>query len=354
MSPESIRQRAAPPSAPGPSGPGAPVAPWWAILTRPFYAADLVAIGFLALLIALTLICSARIPMWPAVVATSAVIIAILTGLAVGHARYGSRTVHFLHSWAFAPLVYVIYAEIHWVIGPIHRGWIADDALIAIDRALFGGNPIEWFGAIARPWLTEIAQIAYTSFYALVVAVGAELYLRRSEADFQRFSFACACVFLGSYVGYFLVPAVGPRFTLYDFSSVERDLPGLLLTTPLREFVNAGGMVPVDVPQSVALGLAHRDVFPSGHTMMTLVSIWWSWRMRLAVRWPVTAVGALLVFATMYLRYHYVVDVMAGAALAAVAIGLLPRAWERFTERLRTRPCDGSVTGPTTARAPRA
>ena len=293
--------------------------------------------------------CAARIPRWRAVVATSAAIIAVLAGLAVVHARFGGRLARFLHSWAFAPLVYVIYAEIHWVIGPIHRGWLADDALIAIDRALFGGNPIDWFGAIAQPWLTEIAQVAYTLFYALVVAVGAELYLRRSEADFQRFSFACACVFLGSYLGYFLVPAVGPRFTLYDFSSIERDLPGLLLTTPLREFVDAGGLVPVGVPQAVALGLAHRDVFPSGHTMMTLVSIWWSWRMRLGVRWPVTVVGALLVFATIYLRYHYVIDVMAGAALAAVAVWLLPAAWKWVVTRLRTRPCDESVPTPHTA-----
>lgn len=353
MTPEPSSQRAAIPGAPEPPGPGATVAPRWAALTRPFYAADLVTIAFLACLIALALVCAARIPRWPAVVATSAAIIALLTGFAVADGRLGGRAVRFLHSWAFAPLVYVIYAEIHWVIGPLHRGWLADDALIAIDRALFGGNPIDWFGSIASPWLTEIAQVAYTLFYALVVAVGAELYLRRSEADFQRFSFACACVFLGSYVGYFLVPAVGPRFTLYDFSSIERDLPGLLLTTPLRAFVDAGGMVPVGVPRAMALGLAHRDVFPSGHTMMTLVSIWWSWRMRLSVRWPVTVVGALLVFATMYLRYHYVIDVMAGAALAAVAVWLLPRAWEPVAARLRTRPCDESAPETTTARAPR-
>jgi membrane-associated phospholipid phosphatase len=75
--------------------------------------------------------------------------------------------------------------------------------------------------------------------------------------------------------------------------------------------------------------------------------------MRLAVRWPVTAVGALLVFATMYLRYHYVVDVIAGAALAAVAIWLLPAAWEWIVTRLRTRPCDESVSSPAMARASR-
>jgi membrane-associated phospholipid phosphatase len=342
MTPEPSSLRAAIPAAPAPR---AAVAPRWAALTRRFYPAHLVTIAFLALLIALTIACSARIPMWPAVVATSTAIIGVLAGLAVADDRYGGRALHFLHSWAFAPMVYVIYVEIHWVVGPIHRGWLADDALIAIDRALFGGNPMDWFAAIARPWLTEITQVAYTMFYPLVVAVGAELYLRRTEADFQRFNFACACVFLGSYVGYLLVPAVGPRFTLYDVASVERDLPGLLLTTPLRAFVNVGGLVPVDASKSVALSLAHRDVFPSGHTMMTLVSVWWSWRMRLGVRWGVTVVGAALVFATVYLRYHYVIDVMAGAALAAGAVWMMPAAWRWVVTHLHTRPCDETVPG---------
>ncbi len=352
MTPEPGSFRAAIPAAPGPRGPGAPVAPRWALLTRRFYPAHLVTIAFLALLIALAIACSARIPMWPAVVATSAAIIGVLAGLAVADDWYGGRVLHFLHSWAFAPLVYVIYVGIHWVVGPIHRGWLADDALIAIDRAVFGGNPIDWFAAIASPWLTEITQVAYTMFYPLVVAVGAELYLRRAEADFQRFNFACACVFLGTYIGYLLVPAVGPRFTLYDFASIERDLPGLLLTTPLRDFVNVGGLVPVGASRSAALTLAHRDVFPSGHTMMTLVSVWWSWRMRLGVRWGVTVVGALLVFATMYLRYHYVVDVMAGAALAAGAVLVMPAAWRWTVIHLHARPCEESVPG--AAGAPRS
>jgi membrane-associated phospholipid phosphatase len=344
MTPDPGSRRTAVAAAPGRPAPGAAAAPRWAVLTRWFYPADLVTIAFSALLIGLAVAGSPRIPMWPAVIATTGAIIAVLTGLAVADARHNSRVVRFLHAWAFAPLVYLIYVEIHWVIGPVRRGWLADDALIAIDRALFGGNPLDWFGTIARPWLTEVAQVAYTLFYPLVVAVGAELYVRRSEGDFQRFNFACACVFLSSYVVYLLVPAVGPRFTLYDLSSLERDLPGLLLTTPLRDFVNVGGLVPLDVPKSVAITLAHRDVFPSGHTMMTLVSVWWSWRMGLRVRWGVTVVGAALVFATMYLRYHYVIDVIAGAALAAVAVWVLPAAWEWVVARLRTRPCGESFT----------
>jgi membrane-associated phospholipid phosphatase len=67
------------------------------------------------------------------------------------------------------------------------------------------------------------------------------------------------------------LPAVGPRFTLHDFTTLEQELPGLLLTPYLRWFVNIGESVPMGVSSVEAMAGAQRDVFPSGHTMMTLV-----------------------------------------------------------------------------------
>jgi 2-polyprenyl-3-methyl-5-hydroxy-6-metoxy-1,4-benzoquinol methylase/membrane-associated phospholipid phosphatase len=311
--------------------------PWWQGVTRHCYAADILVIGFSILLIGLALVFRARMPMWRAVVGTSSSVIAGLLGLAALHSRWPSRGVRFLHDWAFAPVAYLIYAETHWVTGPLHLGWLADDGLMAIDRALFGGNPIAWFARLSHPWLTEVAQVAYTLFYPLVVAVGVELYARRPKAQFQLFVFACASGFLTCYLGYLLVPAVGPRFTVYDFASIERDLPGVLFTPALRAFVNVGGLVPTGVSREAALALAHRDVFPSGHTLMTLVAIWWSWRFGLRVRWGITAIGTILVFATIYLRYHYAIDVLAGAAVAAACIALTPAVYRQVAARFRTR-----------------
>jgi membrane-associated phospholipid phosphatase len=41
----------------------------------------------------------------------------------------------------------------------------------------------------------------------------------------------------------------------------------------------------------------------------------------------------LLIFATVYLRYHYTVDVMAGAALAFVLILAAPAMYLKFSKR---------------------
>ena len=92
----------------------------------------------------------------------------------------------------------------------------------------------------AHPVLTEVLQVAYTIFYLLFLAAGLELYRRKDRAVFHFYMFTCVYGFYLSYLGYFTLPAVGPRFTLHDFGMLDQELPGLWLTPYLRWFVNAG------------------------------------------------------------------------------------------------------------------
>jgi membrane-associated phospholipid phosphatase len=112
---------------------------------------------------------------------------------------------------------------------------------------------------------------------------------------------------------------------------MDEELPGLLLTPILRSLVNEGGGIePGELhPERVV----NRDCFPSGHTMMTLLTIILAWQCRSAFRIPITIVGLSLIVATVYLRYHYVVDLIAGAAFAVVALRLEPRLYRMLLER---------------------
>ena len=186
---------------------------------------------------------------------------------------------------------------------------------------MFGGDPTVWFASVAHPIVTEILQLVYVMFYLLPLAVAMEIYASGREWRFRQWVFVCGCGFFASYAGYLIMPAVGPRFTLHTLEATARELPGLWLTLGLREFVDAAGMVPSGVSAGDALRLAPRDAFPSGHTLVTLLSIAWAWRYRLRVQWMVTVVGALLLVGTVDPRYHYVADVLAGGALA---ISVLP------------------------------
>lgn len=293
-------------------------------LARRLFAVDVLTVLFSAAVAALSFLSRARMPDWPIVFGVSLAIVMGLPALAVVRARLRWRLLDFLHDWAFAPLAYVIYLQMHALVVPLRGAWLADPTLIAIDRWLFGIDPSLVLARASSPWLTELLQLAYTSFYALMVTVGAELYLKRDVPRFHFYAFSCALGFFISFLGYVAVPAVGPRFTLFDVATVERQLPGLFLTPGLRAFVDGGGLVPPGLSKAAAMALAPRDVFPSGHTMMTLVAIYWSWRFGLRVRWVVGVVGALLVFATVYLRYHYVIDVLGGGALAVACVAMTP------------------------------
>ncbi len=80
-------------------------------------------------------------------------------------------------------------------------------------------------------------------------------------------------------------------------------------------------------------GLEHNktDAFPSGHTAVALVSLFYAGKFRERVLFGilVPCVAALIV-STVYLRYHYVIDVIAGIALAAVTIFIAPWAQRMF------------------------
>jgi membrane-associated phospholipid phosphatase len=196
------------------------------------------------------------------------------------------------------------------VLVPAVRPGLYDHVFIAADRFLFGTDPTAALHRIAHPVLTEFLQISYASFYLLPILLSAAL-LRRKR--YAALDYAVFCVIYGfflSYLGYFILPAVGPRFSLHDFYSINTDLPGLLLTNPIRDFVNLGASASSTHPN--AAGIIQRDVFPSGHTLVTLVTLYSAFRLRTRMRYVLFPVGILLIFSTVYLRYHYVTDVIGG------------------------------------------
>lgn len=305
-------------------------------LTSPLHSADVLLIGFLTTLSLLNLAFSDRVPHWLVLILINVAAIGLILLLAHARAATGAKLLRYLHDWYVAPAVFFSFKELYFMIRPIHQGRDYDDVLIAIDRWLFGVNPTEWLSQLANPYLTEILQIAYTSFYFLFLILGVELYRRHNQDLFHFFMFTCVYGFFLSYLGYFLLPAVGPRFTLHDFSRLDQELPGIVLTPWLRWFVNAGESIPMGVPNDVALAGTQRDVFPSGHTMMTLVLMYLSTKFRVRLRHLIYVIGVLLIIATVYQRYHYVIDLVAGVLFMLLCVRTSPSLYHATKDFLQT------------------
>ena len=63
------------------------------------------------------------------------------------------------------------------------------------------------------------------------------------------------------------------------------------------------------------------DAFPSEHTLVSLLILGYGWRLLPRWRLPLSLLVGAILFSTVYLSYHYVVDVVAGA------LGARPLAW---------------------------
>ena len=278
-------------------------------LIKKLKAYDLVAIGFSIFLIFLHIIFYSRIENTITWIFIDLIVIGFAFSISYLEALNELKVWRIIHYWYIAPIILITFRQLFFVIKPI-RLYDYDNLFISIDRWIFGTDPTHLLYHISNPLLTEILQIVYGMFYLLPIILGLSL-LKKDR--FVALDFALFSVIYGfylSYLGYFALPGIGPRFTLHDFSTINDVLPGLFFTNHLREMTNTGEGIPFGTVNPAAI--VQRDVFPSGHTMITLIVMYLSIKLKSRSRYFFIPIGSLLIFSTVYLWYHYFIDLIGG------------------------------------------
>jgi membrane-associated phospholipid phosphatase len=264
---------------------------------------DRLTLGFVA---ALALVAIVRHPHpLPIVVPSVALMIAVVC---TAERRARSWVGRVLHDFFPVATIIILFELAGPVIAEVNPArW--DTTMAALDRRLFGELRDAWFHALGRPWwLTDAASLAYVSYYFVPVVLAAVLYAAGRRREFDEVVFCVVATFFVSYVGYFVVPTSGPRIA----SGAERELlGGSAVSSAVRAFIH------------LAEG-NELDAFPSGHTTVSLVWLALGWRFLPRWRMPLALLTSGIVFATVYLSFHYVIDVVAGIVLAALMPGILP------------------------------
>jgi membrane-associated phospholipid phosphatase len=243
---------------------------------------------------------------------------------AVGRYRDRSRAKNagfYLHVTFTVGMILILFNSLGELISHV-RSRTYDQLLIEIDYALFGVHPTVWMERLISPALTALLQFAYVSYYFMPIALGVTLIARGRREAFEQALFGIVLCFYLSYIGYLLVPAVGPRFTLQE-----------LQTTSLQ----AGPFVSFIQETLNILERNKTDAFPSGHTAIAIVSLYYAGKLKekMLFRMLLPTVLALIV-STVYLRYHYVIDVIAGIGLAIATVILAPLLERRFSNTAQT------------------
>ena len=178
-----------------------------------------------------------------------------------------------------------------------------DAQLAALDHLLFGATLSERAQLLATPLLTEVLSFCYLLFFPYLV-VSWFYYAKRGLPLQRKLMVGLFTIYGIGFLGYSWVPAGGPHLALADNFTLPLTGWGI---TRLNAYVVANGSNGV-------------DVFPSLHCAISCFLLFFDrqharWRHRLYL---VPCCG--LWFATIYLRYHYFTDVVAGFALATFAL----------------------------------
>jgi hypothetical protein len=215
----------------------------------------------------------------------------------------------FARLWAYPMVMNVVFITMGSTAPKLvsHR---QDAALQHIDIMLVGVTPSLRAQSLVTPWLTEVLSFCYLLFFPYLFFSWV-YYSWKGLASFRRLCVGLFTIYAAGFLGYSTVPAAGPHLAMADQFTVP--LTGWVFTR-LNNYV-------------VAHGSNGVDAFPSLHCAVSCYLLFFDrrhapWRFRL---YAVPCLGLWL--ATVYLRYHYFVDVLAGFVLAVFALWLT-RHWD--------------------------
>ena len=208
--------------------------------------------------------------------------------------------------WATLALGILAYREMGWF-APTQRDFHLEDAWIVWDRLVLGSWGLKAFVESLGPVIPTLLDLCYLLVYALPVFCVVLLYVSRRERQTSSF---LLIYFLGlslSYVQFPFWPSEPPR-TLFplDYAPMMTPIRG-----PILALLGAHGI--------------HTSVFPSAHTSGAFAAgfvIWRLFRGNAWVKYGTLIYATLVAVSTFYGRYHYLVDAIAGFAVALVAYPL--------------------------------
>jgi membrane-associated phospholipid phosphatase len=288
--------------------------------------------GYLAFVAVLILLFhNGTVPAWPWLLTAHVVCLGAVHGMILRYSRgdAGKLLSFFRH---FYPVI--LYTGMFRETGALNRMFFTDyidPLVIGWEQSLFGCQPsmlfMEKFPSLL---LSELLYISYFSYYVMIVGVGVALFVR-NRLQFFHFVSVISFVFYICYTLYIFVPVVGPRLFM-------REIEGYALPEAVWNLASTH-----EFPAVVQTGWFYRimaviyEIFeapgaalPSSHVAVSLCTVYFSFKYLPRIRHAHLIMALLLCVSTIYCRYHYVVDVLAGIAAAAVLLPLGNRLYWRF------------------------
>jgi membrane-associated phospholipid phosphatase len=229
-----------------------------------------------------------------------AAIAAVATAILIGLSRFP------LHLRDWAPLAFTLtaYREMNWFT-PAVRDHHLEQAWIGWDRWLLDTAHLRALIESAGPLIPSYLEVCYVLVYAIGLISALVLLFNHRRDQLNTFWFAFLAGTLASYALFPYFPSDPPR-TVF----AGADLPHIV--TVFRRF---------NLAILGEYGI-HSSVFPSAHVSSAFACAWGlliAMPDRKRYGWIVAVYAFSVAIATIYGRYHFATDALAGLAISLLA-----------------------------------
>jgi len=214
----------------------------------------------------------------------------------------------FFRHWYPIFLFTFLYEETRYLVHLIFPGFF-DSWINYLELAILGNYPTIFLERFSFPILNEYFLMAYFSYYFILPILGIALYFRGKLKEFDSLVLASAISFYISYLGFIFFPVEGPRCALAS-----------LHQTPIKGFIFA----PLAQWVVKVAGL-HGGCMPSSHVAVTMVVFVFAYKYTRRLFYFLGPLILSLFIGTIWGRFHYISDVIAGILVGIFSLYLAKR-----------------------------
>ena len=286
-------------------------APWWLRTLRETAIHDFAVFAFLLFLNGMVLFTPNTPERTACLERTGGLMLAFLVSIVLVRGRLLRRSwvAALIYRLGIYGVVQISYFFLKHVL-PLVNASTLDRELYALDLSVFHFEPAMAWDRYVNPATTEWFSFFYFGYFLLMaVHVVPLLFFGRRKQIVGEFTFAIIVLFSVGHTLYMVVPGYGPYRAMAD--AFQHAFPQGVWHTLVMNAVHSGG--------------AQMDIFPSLHTGAPTMLALFSYRNRKELpfryTWPVVAFCAVnIIIATMFLRWHYLIDVIAGFSIAVTCV----------------------------------
>ncbi|MGD0498933.1 MAG: phosphatase PAP2 family protein [Bryobacteraceae bacterium] len=276
------------------------------------WIADVACSAFIAFLLLLTAAFPQRVPGWRHLAVEFAIAFTLYTAvtwrLRRSRQSFGAVALRTAVVIALFAFLFGAIANLQHV---LVRGWM-DDALLAFERAATGADASVWLQRFAHPALTEIMMFAYVIYVPMLPGVALLCYRAAGARAAYDYLLHLSLVNIACFLGFMLFPVASPMY--HQPQLYGAPLNGWVFTWCgewIRHHAHyAGGSLPSPhcAAASVMLAMLYRYDRKAFRAALPIVLI--------------------LYLSTVYGRYHYASDAVAGILTAIATLTLAPQLWK--------------------------